>query len=66
MCFAVKCNKCGKTTWKGCGMHVEQVMKDVPKSQQCECPREGSSCIISNRPVAHDKSFVPENTHNVC
>ncbi|KAF9294588.1 hypothetical protein BGZ88_003649 [Linnemannia elongata] len=40
-------------------------MKDVPKSQQCECPREGSSCTISNRPVAHDKSFVPENTHNV-
>ncbi|KAI9237652.1 MAG: hypothetical protein BYD32DRAFT_416027 [Podila humilis] len=43
MCFAVKCNKCGKTTWKGCGMHVEQVMRDVPKSQQCECPREGAA-----------------------
>ncbi|KAF9812476.1 hypothetical protein IEO21_06194 [Rhodonia placenta] len=24
-CFKVKCDKCGKTTWKGCGAHVEQV-----------------------------------------
>ncbi|KAF9922037.1 hypothetical protein FBU30_007893 [Linnemannia zychae] len=66
MCYAVKCDKCGKTTWKGCGMHVEQVMKDVPKSQQCECPREGSSCIISNHPVADVAPFVPENTNNLC
>ncbi|KAI8595226.1 hypothetical protein EDD21DRAFT_391766 [Dissophora ornata] len=43
MCYAVKCNQCGKTTWRGCGQHVEQVMKDVPKSQQCECPREGAA-----------------------
>ncbi|KAG0236286.1 hypothetical protein BGW42_003698 [Actinomortierella wolfii] len=47
MCFAVKCNNCGKT-------HVEQVMKDVPKEQQCECPREGSGllCIVQS----HDMS----------
>ncbi|KAF9429461.1 hypothetical protein BGZ76_001265 [Entomortierella beljakovae] len=50
MCFAVKCDKCGKTTWKGCGMHVEQVMKNVPKNQQCECPREGASCVICSQP----------------
>ncbi|KAH9047057.1 hypothetical protein EDB84DRAFT_1463451, partial [Lactarius hengduanensis] len=24
-CYAVKCDKCGKTTWKGCGAHVESV-----------------------------------------
>ncbi|KAH7884288.1 hypothetical protein F5I97DRAFT_1888400 [Phlebopus sp. FC_14] len=24
-CYAVKCDKCGKTTWKGCGQHVESV-----------------------------------------
>ncbi|KAK3822170.1 MAG: hypothetical protein JOS17DRAFT_322756 [Linnemannia elongata] len=49
MCFAVKCNKCGKTTWKGCGMHVEQVMKDVPKTQQCECPREAPASQVVNQ-----------------
>ncbi|KAF9366679.1 hypothetical protein BGX34_010354 [Mortierella sp. NVP85] len=50
MCMATPCHKCGKTTWKGCGMHVEQVMRNIPKDQQCVCPREGSSCIIFNRP----------------
>ncbi|KAI0306205.1 hypothetical protein B0F90DRAFT_1697053, partial [Multifurca ochricompacta] len=24
-CYAVKCDKCGKTTWKGCGAHIESV-----------------------------------------
>ncbi|PWZ03068.1 hypothetical protein BCV70DRAFT_214544 [Testicularia cyperi] len=39
-CFAVKCDKCGKTTWKGCGKHVDQVMSQVPKDDQCTCPRD--------------------------
>lgn len=36
MCRAVTCKKCGKTTWAGCGQHVDQVLRDVPKSQRCE------------------------------
>lgn len=36
MCRAVTCKQCGKTTWAGCGMHVDQVMAGVPKAQQCE------------------------------
>jgi len=39
MCFAVTCDKCGKTTWKGCGRHVESVMNKVPKDAQCVCAR---------------------------
>lgn len=35
MCRAVKCRKCGKTTWAGCGQHVDQVMRGVPKTDQC-------------------------------
>jgi hypothetical protein len=35
MCRAVTCRKCGKTTWAGCGQHVEQVMGGVPASQRC-------------------------------
>ncbi len=35
MCHAVKCRKCGKTTWAGCGRHVEQVRRQVPASQWC-------------------------------
>ena len=35
MCRAVRCRTCGKTTWAGCGMHVEQVMRRVATSQRC-------------------------------
>lgn len=36
MCSAVTCRTCGKTTWAGCGQHVDQVMKGVPQSQRCQ------------------------------
>ena len=35
MCRTVKCRTCGKVTWAGCGMHVNQVMAGVPGSQRC-------------------------------
>ena len=36
MCQKVTCRKCGKATWSGCGQHVDQVMRGIPKSQQCQ------------------------------
>ncbi|MGO1228636.1 MAG: hypothetical protein ACTIMA_09465 [Brachybacterium tyrofermentans] len=46
MCRATTCRTCGKTTWAGCGQHVDQVMKDVPASNRCpghteETPKTG-------------------------
>ena len=38
MCRAVTCKRCGKATWAGCGQHVDQVMRSVPKNQRCTCP----------------------------
>ncbi len=35
MCRPVNCKTCGKTTWAGCGQHVDQVMANVPTSQRC-------------------------------
>jgi hypothetical protein len=35
MCRSVTCRTCGKTTWAGCGMHVDQVMSRVPPPQRC-------------------------------
>ena len=42
MCRAVKCNKCQKPSWAGCGAHVEQVLGHVPKPDRCSC-REAAS-----------------------
>ena len=37
MCQRVKCSKCGKPTFAGCGRHVEQVLGDVPANDRCRC-----------------------------
>ena len=37
MCSPAKCRNCSKTTWSGCGQHVQQVMSGVPKDQRCRC-----------------------------
>ena len=36
MCRAVTCRTCGKTTWAGCGQHVDDVMRRVPSDARCE------------------------------
>lgn len=45
MCSAVTCRVCGKTTWAGCGQHVDQVMRNVPRDQRCpghaDAPKTG-------------------------
>lgn len=35
MCRSATCRTCGKTTWAGCGQHVDQVMAAVPSAQRC-------------------------------
>lgn len=40
MCYAVKCDKCKKTTWGGCGNHIASVKDKVPAAQWCNCERK--------------------------
>ena len=35
MCRPVTCRTCGKTTWSGCGQHVDDVRRSVPAAQWC-------------------------------
>lgn len=37
MCSAARCSTCGKTTWRGCGQHVDAVMARVPAGERCRC-----------------------------
>lgn len=37
MCRAVNCRSCNKTTWAGCGNHVQDVMAHIPRSDRCSC-----------------------------
>ena len=39
MCYPVRCPRCGKTSWAGCGQHADSVMRAVPASQRCQLPK---------------------------
>ena len=36
MCRPTTCEVCGKTTWKGCGKHIDSVRAQVPPDQWCD------------------------------
>jgi len=40
MCRRIDCRTCGRPTFAGCGMHVEQVLGNVPRDQRCRCREE--------------------------
>lgn len=35
MCRATTCRTCGKTTWAGCGQHIQAVKAGVPAAKWC-------------------------------
>ena len=37
MCQRVTCSQCGKPTWAGCGMHIEQALAGVKPEDRCKC-----------------------------
>jgi hypothetical protein len=43
MCRRVECSKCGKPTYAGCGMHIEQVLGDVAPEKRCRCREEAAT-----------------------
>ncbi|MBL3700924.1 hypothetical protein EV139_0586 [Leucobacter luti] len=36
MCQAVVCRTCNKTTWSGCGQHIDSVRRSVPAAEWCD------------------------------
>ena len=58
MCQAVKCAKCGRTTWAGCGNHVDQVMRNVPVSNRCACDRKTPAGMAESAPADPGTSWL--------
>jgi hypothetical protein len=60
MCYPAECPRCHKTTWAGCGEHVDQVMRNVPTTQQCTCnPQRGPRRFARARGGASAERVVP-------
>ena len=49
MCRRIDCPKCGRPTFAGCGMHVEQVLGNVPPAQRCQCREDRAKSPASPR-----------------
>lgn len=52
MCSPTTCRSCGKTTWTGCGNHIEEALAGVPAKDRCACeanlaPTQASASIFS-------------------
>lgn len=50
MCYPVQCPNCGKTSWGGCGQHVDTVMRSVPVADRCSCrdvPADGGPFVAA-------------------
>ena len=61
MCRRVKCSRCGKPGFEGCGRHVEQVLEGVPVEDRCVCPKdddeEDEETKMSNLIHLNDENF---------
>jgi len=42
MCQQIQCSRCGKPTWMGCGLHIEEALRNVPPEKRCQCPRDAN------------------------
>ena len=48
MCSAVRCDKCGKATWDGCGQHIEEALARFSEDERCKCESDLSSWVPGN------------------
>ena len=62
MCYPVPGQKCGKTTWAGCGKHKDMVMAKIPVDQRCTCARDAPS---EPEPIEPNVSKPGEDHGNV-
>ena len=58
MCRRIDCPKCGRPTFAGCGMHVEQVLGNVPPAQRCQCRESAGSGKTPAAPGAGPRSWL--------
>jgi hypothetical protein len=51
MCSPVLCRICGKVTWTGCGLHIEEALAGVSPEQRC--PGHDSRPVGQQPPPSH-------------
>jgi hypothetical protein len=57
MCRRVECVDCKKPSYAGCGMHVEQVLGDVPREERCSCRDKPKKKVTVEQPSVLRRLF---------
>jgi hypothetical protein len=57
MCKRIQCESCGKPSFAGCGMHVEQVLGDVAPTERCQCREQARAARAAQPSAASTKRF---------
>jgi hypothetical protein len=58
MCRQVECPNCKKPTYAGCGMHIEQVLGDVPRERRCDCREKAKTAKTAPAEAVVEPSFL--------
>ncbi|KAF9446158.1 kinase-like protein [Macrolepiota fuliginosa MF-IS2] len=69
-CYQVKCESCGKVTWKGCGKHVESISGpsinlDWIGRRMVVLASEGAAAIVMKDVAEEDKCNFHHHTHSI-
>jgi len=56
MCHQVKCERCSKPTWSGCGSHVERALTGVAPGERCTCGQGAATTGTSSLAISGAES----------
>ena len=72
MCKRIRCSRCNKYTWTGCGRHIESVLSGVKPEYRCCCDNKKTNAIkkdviigIEPRKKHHEHHEHHEHIENV-
>lgn len=64
MCKIVLCEFCQRSTWSGCGLHIDAVLAEIPVDQRCEgwaagvCPQRESVEKALNEEMTDHRDMI--------
>lgn len=59
MCHRIRCRRCGKPSWAGCGAHVEHALAGVPPEARCRCREEAPKTVLGTKESAKQPPKSP-------
>jgi hypothetical protein len=59
MCRRVQCERCHKSTYDGCGKHIEQVLRGILEADRCMC-KQHAQLVGQGGTIRYEPSVITE------